>query len=555
MIKYLSIQNYTLIEWLELNFTDGITIITGETGAGKSILIGALGLVLGQRADTQSLMDTSRKCIIEAHIDIRNYQLHHFFETYKLDYEPCSIIRREILPNNRSRAFINDTPVNVNVLKDLAGFLIDIHSQHDTLSLNRPDYQMAVLDDFSGNHKDLEHYKTVHQSFNLHKSELEKLKEQEKKSKADFDYYSFLYNEINEQQLNDTEQEELENELNLLNNAEDIKRKINEILSILNDNDINIISGLKEITGKLDSIQNFMPQIDDLYNRTHSAYIELKDILNSLNKTESEIIYSAERIEEINQRLNIIYGLEQKHRLTTVKDLKILAEGFQEKLQAINTLENNIQSIEQIISEEEKELLRLANALSENRLKNIEPLKQKITLMLRELSMADAQFEISINSNQSFNNTGSDTIRFLFSANKGNDVNEISRVASGGELSRLMLAIKSVVSEQKLLPTLIFDEIDTGISGETAVKTAQLIHAMGKQMQIIAITHLPQIACLGHNHFLVFKNVIENKSTTFVSKIEDNERIKVIAEMISGKKVSDASLSTAKELLNKFKNN
>jgi len=553
MIKYLSIQNYTLIEHLELNFTEGTTIITGETGAGKSILIGALGLVLGQRADTQALMDKLKKCIIEVHIDISPYQLNNFFDIHELDYEPCTIIRREVLPNNRSRAFINDTPVNVNILRELASFLIDIHSQHDTLSLNQSDYQMAVLDDFSGNQKTLDQYKTIFQSYNTHKQEIAKLKDAERKQKADYDYYRYLAVEINDAQIKDSEQEELENELNILINSEDIKRKIHEILGLLNNNDVNIISGLKEITAKLNMLINYLPETEDLHHRTHTTFIELKDIYNSLSKTEADIVYSAERIEEINGRLNIIYGLEQKHRVNTVKELNELSVEYEQKVKQIDTLEVSIQNLEKIISEEEKELLKLAGSLSENRQKNIGSLKQKIVTLLQELAMANAEFEISMNSRLPLNNTGSDHVRFLFSANKGAEVNDISKVASGGELSRLMLAIKSVVSQQKLLPSIIFDEIDTGISGETAVKTAHIINNMAKHMQIIAITHLPQIACLGNNHFLVYKDIKDSKSTTFVKKLDDKSRVSVIAEIISGKKITDAALATAQELLNKFK--
>jgi len=552
MIKHISIQNYTLIESLEIDFDEGLTIITGETGAGKSILIGALSLVLGQRADTHSLFDKSKKCIIEGHFDISKYHLDNFFIENELDYEDVTIVRREITPNNRSRAFINDTPVNANILKDFAAALIDIHSQHDSLSLNRPNYQLAVLDDFSDNNSLLEAYKTLYFSYCKNKKTLEELLEKEKMSKSNLDYYNFLYHELNNAHLVDGEQEAAEKELELLNNAEDIKKNLNLILHSLNLSDINVLSSLKEVTATIDNIQRYLPELEELYKRTQSAYIELKDIYSELSKTEERIIYSPEKIEEISDRLNIIYELQKKHRVNSIKDLHILIEDLTEKLHLINSLDNEILALENTIEKEKEALKIAANNISANRKKHLPILNEKITSLLHELSMPDAVIEIKMTTDLPLKNDGTDAIEILFSANKGNKPDEISKVASGGELSRLMLAIKSVVSQKKLLPTLIFDEIDTGISGETAVKTAGIINSMGKNMQIIAITHLPQIACLGNNHFVVYKTTVSDKTKTNISKLKSEERVKAIAEMISGHKLTEASMSTAKELLNKF---
>ena len=552
MIKHISIQNYTLIESLEIDFDEGLTIITGETGAGKSILIGALSLVLGQRADTNVLLDKSKKCIIEGHFEISKYNLENFFVQNELDYEQITIVRREITPNNRSRAFINDTPINANILKDFASELIDIHSQHDSLSLNRPNYQLAVLDDFSDNSSLLEQYKTLFLSYCKNRKVLEELLEKENMSKANFDYYTFLYDELISANLVDGEQEDAEKELALLNNAEDIKKNLNLILHTLNYSDINVLSSLKEVTATIDNIQKYLPEIEELFKRTQSTYIELKDIFSELLKTEEHIVYSPDRIEEINDRLNIIYEFQKKHRVNTIAELKHLTNAFSEKLHLINSIDAEILTLEKTLVKEKENLKISANNISANRKQNIPILKQKITALLHELSMPDAVIEIKITSELPFRNDGTDSIVILFSANKGSEPDEISKVASGGELSRLMLAIKSVVSHKKLLPTLVFDEIDTGISGETAVKTANIINKMGKNMQIIAITHLPQIASLGKNHFVVYKTIKGEKTISTISKLMSEERVKVIAEMISGHKLTEASISTAKELLDKF---
>lgn len=552
MIKHLSIKNYALIESLELDFDEGVSIITGETGAGKSILLGALSLVLGHRADTNVLFNTSAKCIVEAYFDISNHSMLAFFEENELDFETVTIVRREITPNNRSRAFINDTPVSNAILKTFTSSLLDIHSQHDTLSLLQSGFQLAILDDFSDNFTLLENYK---KTFYLHqniKKQLEELLATEQKSKNDIDYYSFLFHELETAQLKTGEQEEAEKELAMINHAEDIKKSLDKIAHLLYESDENILSGLTDVNLTFNTLLQYMPDLNDLYQRAHSVYIELKDINDEVLRLKDNITYSDERAQEINDRLNTLYELEKKHKVDTVEALLEVQETLSEKLSYIDSLEDEIKAKELQLKDIESTLKLLAEDLSNRRKKNINIFNQEITSLLKALGMPDARFDIKIKSGLLFKEDGTDSITFLFSANKGIAPDDIARIASGGELSRLMLSVKSVISEKKLLPSLIFDEIDTGISGETAVKTAGILKNMGKNMQIIAITHLPQIASLGKNHFVVTKASDDKITRTQVMKPNKEERIKVIAEMIGGHHYSDAVLSTAKELLKKF---
>ncbi|OQA02016.1 MAG: DNA repair protein RecN [Bacteroidetes bacterium ADurb.Bin408] len=555
MIKHLSVSNYALIEKLELDFDKGITVITGETGAGKSILLGALSLVLGQRADTSVLYDNTIKCIVEGHFDISKYNLEDFFAANELDYENICIVRREILPNNRSRAFINDTPVNANLLRDFADTLIDIHSQHDTLSLLKPDYQLAILDDFSGNITLLDKYKTHFNHYIKLKNQLEEMLAAEEKSKADEDYLSFLLNELLSAQLKEEEQSEAEKELELLNNAGDIKKNLSKASYLLNQGEYNVLSMLKEVADILKDLSSYLPALEELKQRTEATYIELKDIESEIEKNERGIVFSPEQIESLNERLNLIYNLQKKHRVNTVAELLSLAEAMKQKLHLIDNLDEEIKLMKKNIQQEETVLKTLADELFEKRKKNIPVLIREILALLKELAMPSAQIEIPVNKTPGFRNNGTEDISFLFSANKGTPPARIADVASGGELSRLMLAFKSVISTKKLLPTLIFDEIDTGISGETAVKTASILNKMGKNMQIIVITHLPQIASIGNQHLVVNKTIVKSKAVTTIQRVTGEERIGTVAGMISGRQLTEASLSTARELIEKFSEN
>ncbi len=552
MIKHLSVSNYALIEKLELDFDKGITVITGETGAGKSILLGALSLVLGQRADTSVLYNNTTKCVVEGHFEISKYNLEDFFSVNELDYEKICIVRREILPNNRSRAFINDTPVNVNLLREFASGMVDIHSQHDTLSLLKPDYQLAILDDFAGNTDILDKYRNHFSTFIKLKTLLDEMQAQEQKLKTDADYFLFLLQELQSAQLRENEQTEAEKELELLSHAEDIKKNLNKALYALSEGEANILSLLKEVNSVLTEVMRFMPEIEEIINRASAAYIELKDLCTEIEKQERTVTFSPERMEELNNRLSIIYNLQKKHRVDSISELLHLAETYRQKLNEANNLDEKIRLAQKELDSEKALLENLAVELTEKRSKHIPVLVKKIVSLLKELAMPAAQIDIMLNSTPVLKNQGRDEVSFLFSANKGISPAPIPVVASGGELSRLMLAFKSVISAKKLLPTLIFDEIDTGISGETALKTASILNGMGKNMQIILITHLPQMASIGNLHYVVTKSDLNNKTATLINKVTDNNRIETIASMISGQKHSEAALSTARELMEKF---
>lgn len=552
MIAYLAVQNYALIESLELRLSEGINIITGETGAGKSILIGALSMLLGRKADTDVLLDKDKKCIVEAHFNLGHYKLEPFFALNDLDYEPVTIVRRDIAPNGRSRAFINDTPVNLSQLKDFTSMLIDIHSQHDTISLLRPAFQMAVLDDFAETSALLESYRTLFNAYLKNKKHLAQLTEQKDKAEAEQDYLSFLYTELHTAALTPGEQEEAESELSMLSNAEDIKQSLGAVLNSLLFSDQGILMQLKDINSRLNQISRYIPSLEETLTRTNSAYIELKDIASSLEKTEQTVNYDPERIEVLNERLNTLYGLLKKHKALNVEELLSLSEELSQKMSAYVSLGTELEAISQTVNAQHKQLMALAAQLTAERSKRIPVLEKKITALLTTLAMPAAVFKAELSTGTTLHGDGTDALQFLFSANKGIAPADMAKVASGGELSRLMLAIKSVISQKKLLPTLIFDEIDTGISGETAVKTAGIISDMGKHMQIIAITHLPQIAGTGKNHFQVIKNNSGTRTLTEIHKLSTPERVKTIASMISGHNLTEASLKTATELLEKF---
>ncbi|MDD3875980.1 MAG: DNA repair protein RecN [Bacteroidales bacterium] len=549
MLTYLSIENYALIDKLELQFSDKMNIITGETGAGKSILVGALSLVLGHRADTSVLRNKDKKCIVEAHFNITNYNISDFFQKHELDFEPVSILRREITPNNKSRAFINDTPVNNNILKDLTSFLIDIHSQHHSLSLFNWDYQLDIIDDFAQSGTLLKEYKSLYLDFREHQKKMQLLVEKNKTAKGDADYNRFLFEELDSAHLEEGEQEEIEAELKILNNAEEIKRKLNNVNCIFNNEPHDTLAALKEIINNIREIEKYVPEYEEILKRLESSIIELKDIASELERYEHDIIYSEERIEELNSRLNQIYHLQKKHKVLTVQELINIKEALSETILALDNFDEQIILLETQLKKEEYSLRQLAENLNDKRQNNKKEFERKITAILHDLAMPEAVFKVDIKINNDLSIKGFNSLNFLFSANKGSSPDVISKVASGGELSRLMLAIKSVVSQNNLLPSIIFDEIDSGISGEIAVKTSRIIQNMSQNMQIIAITHLPQIARIGDTHFEVFKQSSADATHTHVRKLTSDERISTIAAMISGEKVTEAAMITARELL------
>jgi DNA repair protein RecN (Recombination protein N) len=549
MLIHLSVQNYALIDTLEVDFAKGLTIITGETGAGKSILLGALGLVAGNRADIQSLNDKTKKCVIEASFNLKEYKLKDFFSANDIDYEPITVIRREINPEGKSRAFINDTPVTLNLLKELTEQLIDIHSQHQTLTINGSEFQLSVVDAYAQHDELLTQYHNNYKTYKTLKKQLAELTDKEAQAKKDADYFQFQFNELEDANLKSGDQNELEQELQTLNNAEAIKLNLSKSAYGLNGGELNMLSSLSEIKSSIASIAKYKPEINELSKRINSAYVELKDIADEIENLESEIIYDAARIEEISTRLDTLYRLQQKHQVKEVDELIALKNELSNKLLEFSSLEIEIEKTKKQLDAIEKELLTNAKKISANRKNAIPKIEKDTAGLLTSLSMPNAQLKVEHSTTDVLNNNGLDTINFLFSANKGSDFKEINKVASGGELSRLMLSIKSLIAQLTALPTIIFDEIDTGVSGEVADKMGIIMNKISKNIQVLAITHLPQIAGKGASHLLVYKEDKNNKTYSNIKKLTNEERIYEIAKMLSTGTPTATALKNAEELL------
>jgi len=549
MLKHLSVQNYALIDQLEVEFSDGLTIITGETGAGKSILLGALGLIAGSRADTQALQDKTKKCFVEASFNIKDYSLKNFFSSNDLDYEVTTTIRREINPEGKSRAFINDTPVTLNQLKELAEHLIDIHSQHQTLTLNGSEFQLSVVDAFADHSELTIEYAADFRKFKLLEKQLFELTEKESQAKKDLDYFQFQFNELEDAHLNGNKQLEMEQELETLNNAEDIKLNLSKAENGLAGGEQNLLSTLNEIKIILASMAKFKPEINELSIRLTSSYLELKDIANELDSLEGDIVYDPKRIDILTQMLDAIYRLQQKHQVKTIEELITIKDDLSNKLLDFNSLEAEIEKVKKELNSLQKSLLALAKKMTANRKKVIPKLEKEIASLLSSLSMPNAQLKVSHTASEILTKNGLDTVSFLFSANKGSDFKELNKVASGGELSRLMLSIKSLIAQLTALPTIIFDEIDTGVSGDVADKVGTIMNQMAKAMQVITITHLPQIASKGQSHLFVYKEDKNNKTYSNIKKLTAEERVQEIAKMLSTGTPTAAAISNAKELL------
>jgi DNA repair protein RecN (Recombination protein N) len=549
MLNNLSIQNYALIDHLEVDFSKGLTIITGETGAGKSILLGALGLIAGSRADTQALQDKTKKCIVEASFNIKDYGLKEFFEANELDHELITTIRREINPEGKSRAFINDTPVTLNQLKELGDKLIDIHSQHQTLSLNGSDFQLSVVDAYANNAVLLEAYKGEYKTFKLQEKLLAELIEKESQARKDLDYFQFQFNELEDAGLKAGEQTNMEQELEALNNAEDIKSNLSKAANSLNAGEQNLLSSLSEVKTLLSSMARFKPEIQELSHRINSSFIELKDIANELETLEGDIVYDPKEIEKLNTKLDAIYRLQQKHNVKTAEELIAIKEDLSNKLVDFSSLETEIEKARLSLDKLQKDLHAKAAKLSENRKKVIPKIEKEIASLLASLSMPNAQLKVEQRTGNTLTLSGIDVVSFLFSANKGSEFKELNKVASGGELSRLMLSIKSLIAKLTALPSIIFDEIDTGVSGDVADKVGSIMNAMAGSMQVIAITHLPQIASKGKSHLFVYKEEKNNKTYSNIKKLQEAERIEEIAKMLSTGNPTAAAISNAKELL------
>lgn len=552
MLTRLQIKNYVLIDTLNVEFNKGLTIITGETGAGKSILLGALGLVLGNRADSSALLNKNNKCIIEAEFDILNYNLKDFFYANELDYESKTIIRREINAEGKSRAFINDSPVNLSVLKELSGFLVDIHSQHETLTLNHSSFQLDVLDAYAGIKELTATYRKDYLQYSRTQEKLNTLIEEEKKAKADADYWQFQFEELNSAGLVEGEKENAEQELEALNNIEQIKNAIGQSTNLLKDGEVNIIAEVAQLVGSIHSVSKYNPALQELANRIKAAQLELKDIAQELENVQDDFAFNPERAEILNDRLNTIYRLEQKHRTSSVSELIQIKNDYENKLTGFTTLETDIEKLTTEIAKQKNQLLKAATVISEKRQKAAPKIEKEIKDMLASTGMPDAKLQIEIiSAENNLSATGIDSVQYLFTANKGMKADVLSKVASGGELSRLMLSVKALIAKLVALPTIIFDEIDSGISGEVANKVGNLVRKISDNHQVIAITHLPQMASKGDAHFWVYKNTQGNITTSGLKLLNTEERINEIAKMISGNEVTQASLKNAKELLNK----
>lgn len=550
MITSLSIKNYALIEKLAIDFSKGFSIITGETGAGKSIILGALGLVLGKRADLTSLKNKEEKCVIEAYFDISKYNLHSFFQANDLDYEDETIIRREILSSGKSRAFINDSPVNLQELQELGIHLIDIHSQHQTQELSEEKVQFEIIDAIAHNQSTILEYQSQLKSYKLAKSKLDVLQKKQTESSKEQEFNTFLLNELVAAKLKVGEQESLEAEYEKLNNIEIIKESIDKSMALANEEHIGVLNNLKEIKISLQKIASFSPDYSSLLERITSLTIEFDDVSSELNRCSEKLSNDPEQLEVLNQKLQLIYTLQKKHQVTTVDDLVTIQNKLKNTLFEIENIEEEIATLTNLLQEKIISLDGLSSIIHQNRINSISILSQKLIAILDTLGMPNVRFKININPVSNYFDNGKDELEFLFSANKGTDFGLLKKVASGGEMSRIMLAVKAVLAQYSKLSTLIFDEIDSGVSGEIAIKMGEIMKEMSQDMQIFAITHLPQIAAKGTVHFKVSKSIIGEVTQSELKVLSDEERVIEIAQMLSGINVSDSALNHAKALLN-----
>ncbi|MCX6282681.1 MAG: DNA repair protein RecN [Bacteroidetes bacterium] len=549
MLRKLSIDNYILIHDMEIELYPGLSVVTGETGSGKSILLGALSLILGQRADTSSLLDKSGKCIVEGIFQINGYGLEQFFALHDLDYDDTTVLRREINQNGKSRAFINDTPVNLTLLKELGDKLVNIHSQNSVITLNDADFQMAILDSYAGQTEVFKGYQLGFRRYSQMKRELEDYKITEARSKGELDYYRFLLEELVKASLKEGEQEESEQRLDILSHTEEIKGSLFAAAEKVGRAEINILSMLNEVIAGLLTASKFHPAIEELTSRLKNDQIDIKDILKEIEKLEEEVQFDPEEIQRLTQRMDLIYRLEKKHSSPNVGELLKLIKNIENKLNEDDNLELKIKSIEAELEQIYQKLMQEAILISKARKTAKPEFEKEIESRLSQLGMPASKFIVDIISNKEPGTGGLDEVKFLFSANKGIAANEVSKVASGGELSRLMLTVKSMVSRKNLLPTIIFDEIDNGVSGDIAGKVGAILKKMSAEMQVIVITHLPQIAGKGEHHYNVYKSEGIDITTTLMRKLKNSERVEEIARMMSNENISPAALRTAKELL------
>lgn len=550
MLKELHIRNYAIIKEVDIAFDAKLNIITGETGAGKSILMGALGLILGERADTRSLLNTDDKCVIEGAFDIKEYKLRTYFDNNELDYDNTCILRREIAPNGKSRAFINDTPVNLNQLKELGSQLVDIVSQHQTLDLNDSDFQLGIVDAIAGNENILAGYTHLFQSYKQTEKQLATLQDSESKAKQDEDYLNFILNELNEANPQPAEQEDLESRLEVLSNAESIQQGAANASLALNGNDGSVLDALRNIKTSLAQAAKYHSGLNDLVKRIDSALIELKDVASELDAVAENTQANPQELEQIDNRLQLLFNLQKKHRVASNTELIGYMNEVAEKVKNIGSLSDEISATQTKLAALRKQLEEQASVLSKKREKAIPDIEKNVNALLIKVQMPDARIKVAHEMKTGhFMPHGIDHIELQFAANKGSAFHPINKVASGGELSRLMLCIKSLISDKIALPTIVFDEIDTGISGEAALKVSEVMKNHAIKHQVIAITHLPQIAGKADNHLFVYKTTDKTSTHTHIRSLLPDERVEEIARMLHGANPSEKVIEAARELM------
>lgn len=549
MLSRLLINNYALIDSLSISFDDGFNVITGETGSGKSILLGALGFVIGDRSDSNVIIDDSRKCVVEAEFIFDDDRFKPFFDNYDLDYSAECVLRRELSPSKKSRAFINDTPVTVQQLKELGGQLIDIHSQHDSLLLTNPDFQLNLLDNAANNSSYLSEYSSLYRSFINTSNELKHLEELKRNSLAEADFLSFQLDELNKANLQDDEYEELTQRIELLENSEEVKNLLLQSDAILQESNDSLINQLIELKSAFDRLKRYLPVASSYLDRIESVKIELKDIARDIDGLQDDTQFDPDTLQLLRDRFDLIQRLMFKHHVNDYSELLTIRDELSTKVNSFTTIDDTIAVKSSELEQAKSHLTALAKVISERRLSAKVDFENDVTVILRQLAMPHAVFVVECVETDSLCATGKDKVRFLFSANKGVRPDEMSRVASGGELSRLMLAIKSVAAKSKYLPTLVFDEIDTGVSGEVASKLGDIMRTMGKTLQLFSITHLPQIASKADNHFFVYKDNSNAKTHSCIKQLSYQERVSEIAKMLSNDSVSTEAYRAAEVLL------
>ena len=549
MLQHLHIKNYALIEDLSVDFSDGFSVITGETGAGKSILLGALGFVLGDRADTGVLFDKEVKCVVEAQFLLENEALKPVFEDNDLDFDTECIFRRELSPQKKSRAFINDTPVSLQVMKEIGSQLVDIHSQHDSLLLTDADFQLHLLDEIAGNNSLLSDYRTNYGTYNSIKRKLNELRETATKNIAENDYLKFQLDELQKAQLKESEYTEIEKSLNVMENAEEIRSLLFSANGLLENSETAILPQLTELTSVLHRLKQLVPSSEELQQRIENTLVELKDVAYDLERLENDSQFDESQLQELQERYDLLNRLMMKHHVKAFEDLIQLRDELEAKVNAFENIDQEISETEKALIVQTKLLQELASKLHAQRLKASKSFSDQVTDLAKQLAMPHAVFQIAVEPWNEFTYNGLDQVRFMFSANKGVAVAELSKVASGGELSRLMLSIKSVVSQHNYIPTLIFDEIDTGVSGEVAAKIGGIMQRMGTSLQLMAITHLPQVASKATHHFFIYKDSEGARTQSHIRLLKPEERVTEIAKMLSNDKVTPEALKAAAVLL------